>query len=95
MHWLIISKAKIALATAFTFIHSLEDLPRYFFPSMPLIKKLSEAKLYIAIHAIKNKGKSMAGLLNAARINNKKLILNIIAIGNNKKLRMRYIVSFI
>jgi len=41
------------------------------------------------IQPIKNKGINKAGLEKAARKNNKKLMLNNIAMGNNKKLNIR------
>lgn len=65
--------AKTILPYAFTLSQSLEDLLRYFFPSIPFIKKLSEAKLYITIQVSKNNGKSIAGLLKATPNRNKQL----------------------
>ncbi len=81
--------AKTILPYAFTLSQSLEDLLRYFFPSIPFIKKLSEAKLYITIQASKNNGKSIAGLLKATPNRNKTVMPNNTATGNNKKLNMR------
>ena len=49
----------------------------------------------MAIQAIKKSGRSIAGLANAALINNNTAMENKIAMGSNKKLNMRYMVSFI